>query len=80
MSWPARTVCGVLDDMRKCYKTYNFSAIASLIEECQMLANRMEANLDTKTSYEDRRIELRKINKKIKDAEKKLEEVTKEKK
>ena len=79
MSWPARTVCGVLDDMRKCYKTYNFSAIASLIEECQMLANRMEANLDTKSSYEDRRIELRKVNEEIKEAKKELETLKKEK-
>jgi hypothetical protein len=71
MSWPARTICGCLDDMRNCYKTYNFQAIASLIEEVQMLANRMEAHLDTTQSYEAARNELRKINEELKKAKKK---------
>lgn len=43
--FPNRTLCGVLEDMRQCYKTYNFMAIAALIEEAQYLANKMEASL-----------------------------------
>lgn len=66
MSWPARTICAALEDMRNCYKTYNFQAIASLIEEVQMLANRMEARLDTSQSYEEARNDLRKINNEVK--------------
>lgn len=65
MSWPARTICGVLSDMRNAYKTYNFSSILSLIEECQMLANRMEANMDTEMTYEDRRKKLREVREEL---------------
>lgn len=40
-----RYLCDVLDDMRKCIKTNNYSYLASLIEECQVLGNRMESAL-----------------------------------
>ena len=72
MSWPARTICAVLDDMRNCYKSYNFGAILSLIEECQMLANRMEASLETEHTYEQRREKLRKVEQKLKKLKKEL--------
>lgn len=42
---PNRTLCDVLSDMRKCFKTLNFSQLNSLIEEAQILGNRMEAAL-----------------------------------
>lgn len=72
MSWPARTICGVLEDMRKCYQTYNFQAIGSLIEECQMLANRMEAVIETEQTYESRREKLRGVNDEIKETKETL--------
>ena len=40
-----RHVCDVLADMRKCVESMNFSALAGLIEEAQVMANRMEAAL-----------------------------------
>ena len=40
-----RTICDVLEEMRTCYKTRNFSYILSLIEEAQSMANRMEGAL-----------------------------------
>lgn len=40
-----RTLCDVFEEMRTCVKTLNFSALKSLIEEAQSMANRMEAAL-----------------------------------
>lgn len=42
---PNRTLCNVLQEMRTCCKTKNFSYLEGLIEEAQTLANRMEAAL-----------------------------------
>ena len=72
MSWPARTICACLEDMRSAFKTYNFSNIASLIEEVQMLANRMEAHIETEHSYNDRRDKLREVQEEIKETEEEL--------
>jgi len=43
-----RTLCDVLDEMRTCFKTYNFSPMLALIEEAQMMGNKMEAGLGDK--------------------------------
>jgi len=40
-----RYLCDVLEEMRKCYETRNFSYLPGLIEEAQSLANRMESAL-----------------------------------
>ena len=40
-----RHVCDVLEDMRKCNESLNFSPIKGLIEEIQVMANRMESAL-----------------------------------
>ena len=37
-----RLLCGILDDMRNCEKTRNYSYMSALIEELQYRANRME--------------------------------------
>ena len=42
---PNRLLCTVLDEMRECVKTSNFSYLSGLIEEAQSLGNRMEAHL-----------------------------------
>ena len=42
---PNRLVCRVLDEMRDCSKTRNFSYLDGLIEEVQVLVNRMESKL-----------------------------------
>lgn len=49
---PSRYICTVLDEIRDCYKTRNFSYILGLVEEAQTLANRMEAALSEKRDYE----------------------------
>ena len=77
--YPNRTLCSVLDDMRNCYKTYNFYAVAALIEECQALANRMEAAIQNFGDIEDinkhrgkAKDELRRLEREINQAEQKL--------
>jgi hypothetical protein len=46
-----RFVCEVLEEMRTCVKTMNFSYLAGLIEEVQVIANRMEAALGDNRDY-----------------------------
>jgi len=48
---PNRTVCDVLEEMRKCHKTRNYSYMPGLVEEVQSLTNRMEASLWDKGDY-----------------------------
>jgi len=38
-----RYFCTVIDEMRSCYKTRNFSIVMGLLEELQSIGNRMEA-------------------------------------
>lgn len=75
---PNRTLCDVLQEMRKCSNTGNFSYLPGLVEEMQMLGNRMEAGLwdqkDLETLREDineAKEKLKKIQKEIKKASKK---------
>ena len=41
-----RYICSVLDDMRRCVKSLSFGPMKGLIEEAQILANRMETALE----------------------------------
>ena len=54
---PNRTLCDVLEAMRKCYETRNFSYLPGLVEEAQDMGNRMESSLYDKDDY--RRIQKR---------------------
>jgi len=47
-----RYLCDVLNEMRECNKTLNFSYLLGLIEEAQTLANRMESKLFDIKDYE----------------------------
>jgi hypothetical protein len=49
---PHRYICTVLEEMRKCYKTRNFSYLLGLIEEVQGMGERMEAALAEKADYQ----------------------------
>ena len=77
---PNRLVCNVLDEMRECCKTRNFSYLDGLIEEVQTLVNRMEAKLHDSKDTEDLneeiregKVELKRLKQKIKLAEEDLE-------
>ena len=61
-----RTVCDVLEEMRKCYEVRNFSYVPSLIEELQVMGNRMEAKLHDYAAIRDAHAEIKRLKKEIK--------------
>lgn len=70
-----RTMCDVLEDMRKCDSTKNYASLLSLIEEVQIMGNKMEAGLGYKKSIEDMHEECKRLDKKLKEKKKELEAV-----
>ena len=74
---PYRTICDVLNEMRSCYKTRNFSYLPGLIEELQTMGNRMEAALE-EYQYERSNTEKVKRARKILKQDKPDEEIVKE--
>jgi regulator of replication initiation timing len=52
-----RTLCDVLESMRKCYEIRDFSYLPAQIEELQYLGNRMEANLQDVKDVKDLLVE-----------------------
>ena len=67
-----RYLCDVLSEMRTCTETSNYAYLPSLIEEVQVMANRMEASLYDKNDYTsikkmiaEKKVELKKLEKKI---------------
>lgn len=79
--WLNRTLCDVFREMRKCFKTYNFSPIRGLIEEAQSMANRMEGALFDQDDLRSAREDMKKIRqdiRKLKIRKEKLEEKVEE--
>lgn len=75
-----RTLCDVLDEMRKCSKTRNYAHLEGLVEEAQTMANRMEAGLDAKrdlkhytSKLKELKAEAKALEVKVKALEKKVE-------
>ena len=73
MSYPNRTFCDTLHEMRKLVNNINLwnytksqSILLSLIEECQVYGNRMEAGLEYKCDMEKLHEKRKKLEKKIK--------------
>ena len=73
---PNRLVCNVLEEMRHCSETKNYSYLDGLIEEVQTLVNRMESKLHDSKDTEDlneeireSKVELKRLKQKIKLAE-----------
>ena len=63
-SWN-RTLCSVLDEMRKCYETRNFAPLAGLIEEAQTYGNRMEAKLQDVKQYSRLKARYKKLKERV---------------
>jgi len=72
---PNRYICTVLEEMRQCYKTRNFSYLEGLIEEAQSLGDRMESALEDKNYIILNRKVLSKLKKEIKELEEKRDEL-----
>jgi len=77
MSWPNRTACDILEEMRKCHKTSNFSYLPGLIEEMQSVANRMEAGLTDLSEIKSSHEKKKEAEEETKAVEKKLEKLKK---
>ena len=73
MSIPNRTVCDVLEEMRKAHETNNYSYLLGLIEEVQSMANRMESALYDKSDIKYARKRIKELNKEIEKLEEKRE-------
>ena len=58
---PNRTLCAVLEELRTCFETRNFSYMISLLEEAQSLGNRMEAGLWDQKEVKYLREEMREL-------------------
>ena len=72
---PNRLLCAVLDEMRECVKTLNFSYLSGLIEESQSLANRMESHLYDIKDFNRLHKDIKVLKKKKKKLEEKVEEL-----
>ena len=68
-------MCDVLEEMRDCTKTLNFSYLLGLIEEAQSLGNRMEAKLYDIKDFERLRDDIKDLKKKKKKLEEKVEKL-----
>ena len=68
-----RYLCDVLNEMRKCVKTLNFSYLLGLIEEAQTLGSRMESKLFDIKDFDRLHEEIRDLKKKKKKLEKEVE-------
>ena len=70
-----RYLCSVLDEMRECTKTLNFSYLLGLIEEAQTLASRMETKLFEIKDFERLHEDIAKLKKQKKKLEEKIKEL-----
>jgi len=68
-----RTLCDVLEEMRTCFKTYNFAPMLALIEEAQMMGNKMEAGLNDKHDVEKMENRKKELVKEIRELREKRE-------
>ena len=68
-----RTLCDVLDEMRKLDSTKNYSSMLSLIEEAQSMANRMENKLSSVKDLEYIERKLKKKSKELRALEDQIE-------
>lgn len=60
-----RTLCNVLEEMRKLHETRNYCSLLGLIEEAQSMANRMESKLYDMKDYEWAQKEYKRLSKEI---------------
>lgn len=68
-----RTLCAVLDEMRKCCESRNFSYLPGLIEEAQSMGNKMEGALSDKRDIAEWTQKRSKLKKELNDLRQKLD-------
>jgi len=67
---PNRTLCGVLEEIRDLDKVKNYSGLLSLIEEVQVMGNRMEAALEDNKDIRNASEYISELKKEIKELQK----------
>lgn len=70
-----RFLCDILQEMRVCCKTLNFSSLLGLVEECQVLGNRMENALEQQRDILQMDEEWTQKKKKLEALEKEIKEL-----
>ena len=75
---PNRMLCTVLEEMRDCVKTLNFSYLLGLIEEAQSLASRMESRLYDMKDHDRLLDDIRDLKKEKKNLKKIVKEASEE--
>lgn len=73
--YPNRTLCAVLDEMRKLNETRNYAPLLSLIEEAQVMGNRMEAGLSDIKDHKSLLEDISKLKKELKALRKEKKEI-----
>ena len=74
-----RYLCEVLDEMRALTKSMNFSMLSSLIEEVQVMGNRMEAGLSDISDFEKLHDDITREKKELKDLQKEIKKLQEKK-
>lgn len=74
--YPNRTLCAVLDEMRKLNETRNYAPLLSLIEEAQVMGNRMEAGLSDIKDHKSLLEDISKLKKELKALQKEKKETS----
>ena len=70
-TYPNRTMCAVLDEIRNMHKTRNFSGLLGAVEELQSMGNRMEAALEDGRDAKDMLERIKQLKTQIRKLEKK---------
>ena len=70
--WLNRYLCDVIEEARTCVKTLNFAILPSLLEEIQIMGNRMEAKLEDVKALEGIHDRISVAKKELKDIELKV--------
>lgn len=69
-----RTMCDMLEEVRQCCKTGNYSYLPGLIEEIQSAGNRMEAALWDQKKFKRAEARFKKLRDKVRAMEEKVDE------
>lgn len=75
---PTVSLCSILDHMRSCHKTRDYSRLPALIEDAQFVGDRMEDALSSVESLKKLTEARSKLKKQVKKLEKKLEALSSE--
>lgn len=71
-----RTLCDILDEMRKLDATKNYAPLLGLIEEAQSAGNRMEAKLNDIKDLAEIRQKAKELEKKVEKKKLELKQLT----